>query len=113
MRDKFNISKHFSDYITNIGPNPNLAKRIPKADIDPLSFMRKTLKKNPLFLSPVPETDINKIIRGLKDSATGHGDFSPLKLALNFIVDPLTHICNMPLTECVFPDTMKVANFIS
>ena len=67
-----------------------------------------------LFLSPLTETEINKIIRALKDSATGHDDISwqfP-KLVLDSIVDPLTHICNMPLTEGVFPDTQKVANAI-
>ena len=60
------------------------------------------------------ETEINKIIRALKDSATGHDDISSqfLKLALNSFVDPLTHICNMPLTDDVFPDTLKVANVI-
>ena len=98
-------------FFTDIGPN--LAKRIPKADIHPISFMREALKKT-LFPSPVTETEINKIIRALKDSATGHGEISSqfLKLALNFIVDPLTHICNMSLTEGAFPDTLQVANVI-
>ena len=78
---------------------PNLAKNIPKVDINPPSFMKEALKET-LFLSPVTETEINKIIRALKDSATGHDDISSqsLKLALNTIVDPLTLICNMPLT---------------
>ena len=74
--------------------------------------MREALKET-LFLSPVTETEINKIIRALKDSAAGHDISSQfLKLALNSIVDPLTHICNMSLTEDVFPDTLKVANVI-
>ena len=48
------------------------------------------------------------------DSATGHDDIISqfLKLALNFIVDPLTHICNMSSTESVFRDTLKIANVI-
>ena len=67
-----------------------------------------------LFLSPVTETEINKIVKALKDSATGHDDISAqfLKLSLNFIVNPLTHICNMSLTEGVFPDSLKVTNVI-
>ena len=75
--------------------------------------MKEALKET-LFLSPVTETEINKIVRALKDSATGHDDISSqfLKLALNSIVDPLTHICNMSLTEGVFLNTLKVANVI-
>ena len=75
--------------------------------------MKEALKET-LFLSPVTETEINKSIRALKDSATGHDDISSqfLKQALNSIVDPLTHICNMSLTEGVFPNTLKVANVI-
>ena len=92
---------------------PYLAKHIPKVDIYPLSFIKEALKET-LFLSPVTETEINKIIRALKDSATGHDDIRSqfLKLALNSIVDPLTHICNMSLTEGVIPNTLKVANVI-
>ena len=111
INDKFNISKHFNDFFTYVGPN--LAKHIPKVNINPLSFMKEALKET-LFISPVTETEINKIVRALKDSATGHDDISSqfLKLALNSIVDPLTHICNMSLTEGVFPNTLKVANVI-
>ena len=72
------------------------------------------LRSGPQEAILVMETEINKIIRALKDSATGHDGVSSqfLKLALNSIVDPLTHICNMSLTEGVFPDTLKVANVI-
>ena len=71
--------------------------------------------KETLFLSPVAETEINKIIEALKDSATGHDDISAqfLKLSVDFIVNPLMHICNMSLTEGVFPDSLKVANVIT
>ena len=91
----------------------NMAKRIPKIDMNPLSFMREALKET-LFLSHVTETEINKIIRALKDSATGHDDINSqfLKLALNSIVDSLTYICNISWTECVFSDTLEVANVI-
>ena len=33
--------------------------------------MRGVLEETP-FLTPVTETEVNKIIRALKDSATGH-----------------------------------------
>ena len=111
INDKFAIAKHFNNFFTNIGPN--LAKGIPKVDIDPPSYMGESLKET-LFLLPVTETEINKIIKALKDSATGHDDISAqfLKLSVDFIVNPLMHICNISLTEGVFPDSLKVANVI-
>ena len=43
--DKFGIAKHFNNFFTNIGPN--LAKSIPKVDIDPLNSTRgKPWKKH-------------------------------------------------------------------
>ena len=69
-------------FFTNTGPD--LAERKPKADIDPLSFMREALKET-LFLLPVTKNEINKIIRALSDSATGHDNVSPQFLKLAFI----------------------------
>ena len=44
INDKFAIAKHFNDFFTNIGPN--LAKDIPKVDIDPLSYMEEALESS-------------------------------------------------------------------
>ena len=51
----------------------------------------------------------NQIIKAFKGSANGHYDISSqfIKLALHFVVNPLTPICNMQLTEGVFPDSLK------
>ena len=97
--------------MTHIGPN--LAKRISKVYINPLSFVSESLKET-LFGTPVTETEINKIERALMVSATGHDDvnWQFLKLALNFVVDQLTHICYMPLADDVLSNTLKVANII-
>ena len=43
INDKFNKSKHFIDFFAYIGPN--LTTRIPKVDINPLSFMKEALKE--------------------------------------------------------------------
>ena len=75
--------------------------------------MSESLKET-LFGTPVTETEINKIKRALTVSATRHDDINWqfLKLALNFVVDQLTHICNMPLADDVLSNTLKVANII-
>ena len=63
INDKFVIAEHFNNFFTNIGPN--LAKGIPKVDIDPLSYMEEALKET-LFLSPVTETEIKQNYKGFK-----------------------------------------------
>ena len=47
-----------------------------------------------------------------KNTATGYDEINSmlLKLSIEFIVNPLTHICNMSLSEGVIPDRMKIAN---
>ena len=35
-----------------------------------------------------------------------------MKLSIEFIIDPLTHICNQPLMEGIFPQQLKIANVI-
>ena len=49
-----------------------------------------------LFLEPVTSGEINKLIAGLKNTATGYDDISStvLKLSLEYIADPLVRICN-------------------
>ena len=47
INDKFDISKHFNYFFTNIGPH--LAERIPKANIDPLSLWGKPWKKHTFY----------------------------------------------------------------
>ena len=64
-----------------------------------------------LFLDPVTVGEINKLIVGLKNTATWYDDISAalLKLSLEYIADPLVHICNSSMIEGVFPEQLKVA----
>ena len=59
--------------------------------------------RNPLLVS-VTETEITKIVRLLKDSATGHDDV--------FSQFPQTRIYVILSQEGVFPDSLKMANDI-
>ena len=64
-----------------------------------------------LFLEPVTASEINKLIAGLKNTATGYDDISStvLKLSKAYITDSLVHICNSSLIEGVFPEQLKIA----
>ena len=71
------------------------------------------IKEN-IFLTPVDSLEVKNIILSLKNSATGHDDIgaSLLKLSIEHIAAPLTHICNLSLSEGVFPDQLKIANVV-
>ena len=72
------------------------------------------LLKNVFFLDPVSITEIKEIINDLKNTATGYDDISAiiLKLAVEYVVNPLGYICNLSFTEGIFPDQLKAANVI-
>ena len=67
-----------------------------------------------LYLEPVTEQEIYKIVLSLNNSSPGYDNLSPsiLQLSLPLICPLLTYICNLSLSEGIFPDELKLANVI-
>ena len=67
-----------------------------------------------IYLEPVTEKEINTLISALKDTATGFDDMNSmsLKISSEILVKPLTNICNLSLTQGIFPSQLKIANVI-
>ena len=67
-----------------------------------------------MFLAPVTQEEIILKIKSLKDTATGYDKINAMsiKLVNQFITQPLTHLCNLSLTQGVFPEQLKIANVI-
>ena len=109
--DKNIISEKFNDFFINVGPN--LAKNIPKMNKNPLYCMPNSILES-MFVEPVTSEEIKKLVMNLKKSASGWDDISTkfLKLSLEYIITPLTHLCNRSLQEGVFPEQLKIANVI-
>ena len=109
--DKMSVSEHFNDFFINIGPN--LAKSIPHVKRMPMSYLGDALQET-IFLQPVTCEEINSIVSNLKNNATGSDDISAvyLKMSLPSIANPLVYICNMSLSEGVFPTQLKMANVV-
>ena len=107
ISDKKGVSEHFNDFFINVGPT--LARKIPNVGKLPKDFLGQMVEKS-LFLEPVTASEINKLIAGLKNTATGYDDISSilLKLSLEYITDPLVHICNSSVIEGVFPEQLKL-----
>ena len=109
--DGNDISNKFNDFFINIGPT--LANAIPHTSKSPLNYLRGSVSET-IFLSPVTENEIGKLLLSLKNTASGYDDINSmsLKLCSQYVTQPLTHICNLSLTYGVFPDQMKIANVI-
>ena len=105
------ISDKFNDFFINVGPN--LAKAIPTVNKTPLYCMKNKIFES-MFIEPVTQDEIVKLIGNLKDSACGWDELSTkfIKLSLECIVAPITHICNQSLQEGIFPQQLKIANVI-
>ena len=67
-----------------------------------------------LYLQPATCEEINNILVSLKNTACGWDDISSvfLKLLMQQILQPLSHICNLSLPEGVLPNQLKMANVI-
>ena len=67
-----------------------------------------------LYLEPVTESEVIKLVSSLKSSSPGYDNLSSsiLKLCLQFIKTPLTYLCNLSLQEGIFPQELKTANVL-
>ena len=109
--DKNIISNKFNDFFINAGPT--LARVIPISKNKPSHYLGQSFSET-VFLAPVTQEGINLKIKSLKDTATGYDDINAmsLKLTNQFICQPLTHLCNLSLTQGAFPEHLKIANVI-
>ena len=93
--DKKSISEHFNDFFINVGPN--LAKSIPCVNKMPMTYLNDAIQET-IFLEPV----------------TGFDEINAeyLKMSMAFVANPLVYICNMSLSEGVFPTQLKIASVV-
>ena len=69
---------------------------------------------NSIFLTHVTTDEMVGILKSLKTGAPGPDEINAmsLKMVSSFIIEPLTYICNLSLTQGVFPDELKLANVL-
>ena len=67
-----------------------------------------------IFLSPVTEVELHRIIHELKTGASGCDEISAslLKYVSAAIIELLVYLCNMSLDQGIFPKELKLANVI-
>ena len=104
------LAKHFS----SIGKNYD--GKIDKSTTPLDKYLNKIPKnKNSMYLSPMNETEINKVILGLPNKKSyGYDKINNclLKELCSLIITLLTIVFNKSLEEGVFPDSMKNADTV-
>ena len=109
--NKLLICNKFNDFFINIGPN--LAKKNPDLGVSPLTHMGHPISQT-IFLSPVTNIELIRVIQDLKNDAPGYDDISTsaLKLVSCHVVVPLVYLCNLSIDQGVFPKELKLANIL-
>ena len=105
------IADKFNKYFVNIGQK--LKDDIPNTRGSPLTYLGDRIDHT-IFLKPVVEEEVNKIIKSFKTSAAG---WDMLKCNIvqpisESILGPLTHVLNLSLTQGIFPHELKIAKII-
>ena len=109
--DKDIIANKFNEYFVNIGSN--LASTIPERGPSYKTFL-PPINDHSIFLEPTNPDEILKIISKLKDGAPGHDEFklNDIKSVLNSLIQPLTYVTNLSVSQGIFPDELKKAKII-
>ena len=105
------ICNKFNEFFINVGPS--LSKKIPTQNTMPIDYIKNKAIYS-MFLEPVSETEIKKLISSLKSNTPGYDMIGSavLKWCVDSISEPLSYVCNMSLQEGLFPDELKIANVI-
>ena len=92
------ISNTLNDFFIKIGTT--LAKSIPHINKSPLSYLGNSFTET-IYLAPVNENEIGQLIKSLNGTAAGFDDLNSmcLKISSQFLVKPLTHVCNLSLAR--------------
>ena len=106
--DPSTIASAFNNYFVNIGPT--LASKIPDLGLQYRAYM-PSRNEFSMFLTPVSELEIKKIIGHLKDGSPGKDGVTSksLKYVIDHIAQPLSHLANLSFLKGIFPNELKIA----
>ena len=97
------ICNKFNEFFISV--RPSLSKKIPTQNTVPTEYITNKAVYS-LYLEHVNESEIKKLISSLKSNTPGYDMIgsAALKRCVDFISEPLSHVCNMSLQEGIFPD---------
>ena len=109
--DGFEISNRFNKFFVHVGES--LASVIPQSTKMPSDYLKHDIV-NKMYLDPVTENEIDKIILNFRESSAGWDELKPtvIKSIRHCISLPLRYICNLSFRTGIFPDELKIANVV-
>ena len=110
--DDTSIAEHFNAFFVSIGRDTS--EKIPPVNTNFKDYLPNPCN-NSMFFDPVDIWEIQRIINKLKPKlSSGFDDISCklLKLSSAYILEPLTHIVNISLSNGEVPSQMKIAKVI-
>jgi len=105
------IANKFNSYFSNIGRD--LARQIPTTNRSPSSYISEN-NPHSIFLRPVDQVEIEKIVQQLKNASAGFDGVRAkvIKATYHHYLTPLTHVLNLSILQGFFPDSMKTAKVV-
>ena len=107
ITNSHDISDKFNDFFVNVGPK--LASSIQNTGKNYFDYLHD-MKSNSMFMKPIVELEIMKIVDQLKpNNSAGHDKISNfiIKKVSDEIVKPLTCIFNLSLSTGIVPENLK------
>ena len=109
ITDSLAIANELNNYFCNIGQQLNAD--MPNDDVSYTRFMAPPSHDCTFEFSPVTEDEVIKIITCLNNTGAGH-DRIPMFIYKNYLSTLskiITHICNMSLSQGIFPSDLTIA----
>ena len=108
VTDPKEIANGFNDFFVNIGPS--LSAKIDDCGVSHRHFLTENIPSS-FFLEPTNDTEIKKVIQGLKDGAPGRDEIlaKQIKRISGSIALPLSKIVNLSFEQGIFPQELKIA----
>ena len=110
ISDSNAIANHFNKFFVNAPME--IYKKLPQQSKDPCSYV--TQNAETIFLKPVTDDEVNKLLSKLKNTSEGYDCIKPsvVKYVKDCIIKPLVHICNLSLINGTFPSKLKIAKVV-
>lgn len=106
------IANGFNTFFSNIGKTTG--ENVPHTNTNYLEYLKQS-KVNSMFVEPVTQLEILKIVNKIKPKTSyGHDEISTklIKDVIFNIIVPLTHIINRSIHSGICPDDLKIAKII-
>ena len=102
------IADSFNRFYVNIGHSQS--RNIPPSNLSALSYIKNDVNHS-IYLHPVTESEIVKIILSLKNGSSGPDGIQSkvLKETYHLYLTPLIHLLNLSMAQGYFPAELKTA----